>query len=188
MSEEINLAYSYLSDWRRLLPNARIIYIPGNHEFRLISTLIAKVPELYDLLSLPELLKLKDINIEWVPFKDGATKFQHTYINIDGVFVGHYDRVSKHAGFTGKNLQNDLGVSLVQAHVHRLGLYNVTYLDGRVKVAAEGGCMCKLNPDYLGHANWQQGVVLIENDGLDNFVTVLPINNYKIAWGGKIYI
>src|SRR3990167_9908393 len=68
--QDINLAHSYLSDFRRILPKARIVYIVGNHDFRVRSHLIARNPEMYDAYWLRDKLGIKELNIEWVDTKE----------------------------------------------------------------------------------------------------------------------
>jgi len=58
-------------------------------------------------------------------------------------------------------------------------------------MAQECFCLCRLDPNYLAHPNWQQGIVLIEVD--ENKLTIEPIviNNFqrwKVAyWRGEEY-
>jgi len=65
--DEIQIACHELSRLRSLFPKARIRYIEGNHEYRLPRYLTAKAPELFDIVSIKELLQLDKHGIVYVP-------------------------------------------------------------------------------------------------------------------------
>src|SRR5205814_2880828 len=64
---EIEIGRSVLRSFRRSLPNTRITWIEGNHEFRLRKYLIQNARELYGLpgVSVPDIFDLKRLKIEY---------------------------------------------------------------------------------------------------------------------------
>jgi len=87
---------------------------------------------------------------------------------------------------------DEKGVSLIQAHTHRLGSHFKTWID-REMVGYEGGCLCKLTPEYKLNPNWQQGFCLatIFPDGIFQ-VQQIPIVRRKngimfAIYGNRIY-
>ena len=80
-----------------------------------------------------------------------------------GFAIGHFKRVAKNAGYTATVLMNDFWSSVIQGHVHRMGMVTKTTLDGKVYYGIESGCLCDLKPDYMLHANWQNGFVTIHD-------------------------
>lgn len=93
LQAELNLATKLFSDLRKELPNAEMIYVEGNHEYRLKRYLM-KHPELFSLeaLQLPNLLKLDKYNITYTgkAYQLGNLKITHGSI------------VRKFAGYTAK--------------------------------------------------------------------------------------
>jgi hypothetical protein len=147
---EIQLTRSYVEQLRKVAPKAEIIYIEGNHEFLLKQYLIINAPELYGLpgLSIPELLNLKELNITYKPVKEGANSFSDNWIRLGDLYIGDWNKVNKHAGYTAKNLLDEKGVSLLQGHSHKYGVSARRYVDGKEFIGIKNFCMCRLDPYY----------------------------------------
>lgn len=188
LSNELSLCWQFLSDVRLLCPSARIIYITGNHEWRWRSQLIENIkdPTMYgvirDSVSLQDLLHLRKLNIEFKDLPENISRFDDNYIYLEDFFIGHWNRVSKHSDYTVKNLIDDKGVSLIQGHTHRLGLFFKQTLSATL-IGAETGCLCKVNPDYCMNPNWCNGFVVVENGS----VYPVRINDYEFSYGGTDY-
>lgn len=182
--EEIDIAKAFLKRLRKLLPNARITLIEGNHEFRLKSFIVKHAPQLYGVMPIEKLLDLKLYNIEFVQCKPGQARWDSVAVKVGALYVGHWNKVSKHGGYTAKLLLDDKGVNLIQGHTHRIGRHNRTLHDGTELVAIENGCMCDLNPSYMAHPNWQHGMcVVYHHVGGDTFY-IYPIHivDYHFFW------
>lgn len=161
LQSELNLGWSFLSDLRKEHPKAEIFYIEGNHEFRLKSYTIKLAPKLYDFIDIPDQLDLAKLKIKWIGTKEGAAKWTDTFINIDGVHIGHFDRVNQGAGMTVRNLMIQKGGSFVQSHIHRGAVIYHTNIDGVVTFGMEVPCLAK-QPHYSGPQNWQQGLGFLD--------------------------
>ena len=164
-SEEIHLAQSFLGELSRL-SEAQITYIEGNHSFRLRKYLLTQAPELYDLdvLDIDNLLGLDDLDIEYVAIPDECSKFQDNYVMDQNFYVGHFNAVRGASGATAKQLVDKYGVNIIQAHVHRGGVYYKRLITGEILTGIEGYCMCDLNPSYMRNCNWQAGWVDIVDE------------------------
>jgi len=166
--DEIRTGRKILKSFRRILPQAQITWIEGNHEFRLRRYLIHKAPELYGLpgLSVPELFELQDLNIEYIPCHPLASKFIDNFIRVGKLYVGHWDTVAKEGGYAAKRLVDDKGVSLLQGHTQRFASQAKTTVDGRVLLGIENFCMCSRSAGYDAYPDWQLGfsVVYLEPD------------------------
>lgn len=182
--EEVKVGKKILSHIRSLIPRAKIFYLEGNHEFRMKRYLLKQAPELFDVLeiSIPSLLDLKGFHIEYVDGGDDSS-WQDTYLKLGDIFVGHFKRVNKHSGMTAKALVEDKGVSVVQGHVHRAGVFNKTLMTGEVLTGIENGCMCDLNPSYIRNPNWQHAITVIHNGKAQ----LIPITKYQFYFGNKRY-
>ena len=159
--EDIEFAHKLLKELRETCPKARIIFTIGNHDDRLRQYILENSPIFhgYEELTLRYMLKLKELNIETFEPEETSANWNGCTVVLDGVRMGHFKKVSKHSGYTVKGLMDDRCTSVVQGHVHRLGLHCRTLDDGRVIWGVEAGCLCRLDPDYMDHANWQQGWV-----------------------------
>lgn len=80
LQKEINLVNKFFSRMREINPEAKIIFIKGNHEDR-IERYLKKHNELFslDVLKIPNLLNLEKYNIEYCDkfFKLGSLKITH---------------------------------------------------------------------------------------------------------------
>lgn len=189
--EEIQMGRSILASFRRLLPQARITWIEGNHEFRLRQYLIRKAQALYDLpgLSVPELMRLDALDIEYVASKKVLSRFSDNYIRLGDLYIGHWDKVSKHAGYAAKNLVEEKGVSLIQGHTQRFGVHARRTIDGRILVGLENFCLCSMHPTYVSHPNWQLGFSVVYHQPATGRFDLHPIliRDYQFVWNHCLY-
>ena len=163
--DEVKLTQTFIGELKRI-SDCQITYIEGNHEFRLRKYLISVAPELYELdtLNVESILKLDDLEIEYVGLPDDCSKFQDNFVLDQDYYVGHFNLVRAASGATVKSLVDKYGVNIVQSHVHRGGVFYKRLITGKTLVGIEGYCLCDLNPSYMRNANWQSGFVEI----LDN--------------------
>jgi UDP-2,3-diacylglucosamine pyrophosphatase LpxH len=190
--EEIEIGKRILRSFRRTLPRARITWIEGNHEFRLRKYLIEKAKELYGLpgLSVPDIFDLKRLRIEYVPCHELASKFTDNFIRVGDLYVGHWDKVSKHAAYAAKVLVEEKGVSLLQGHTHRFGAHARTTVDGRVLLGIENFSMCSRRQSYVSHPNWQLGFSVVyfqPGSGRFHWFPILIGRDYRFIWRNREY-
>jgi len=144
-------------------PEAEWYYIMGNHGFRWMRFL-SKNPEIYNLraLRLENLLRFNELG--WT-----LVDTSRTYAN-DTVECTHGDRVSKHSGWSVKKLMEDrfFQTNIFCGHSHRTGQYIARGPREQV-VGFEVGCLCRLDPTYLSHANWHQSVAFVTFNSEDDF-------------------
>lgn len=159
--EEVKLARLFFIRLRETAPQARIIFILGNHEFRLKKYLLTVAPEFYDLeeLTIRHLFRLRESDVEFVDCKDGASRFVDTYTKDQGFYVGHYNLSRTSSGATCKALVEKYGVNIIQGHCHRGGVYYKRLITGQILTGIEGYCLCNLKPNYMSSPNWESGFV-----------------------------
>jgi predicted phosphodiesterase len=181
IQDELDNAYEILKDLRARCPKSDIVYTEGNHEERLMKY-IWKHPELagLEVLSMPSLLKLKSLDIKFVP------KTKDYYIK--KLLVTHGDRIRKHSAYTARAVMEDYGVNCVINHTHRGGAHYKTDRSG-VHGAFENFCLCDLSPEYVAKPNWQQGlsVVFYEAHGTRYHIIQCPIFLKEIMFGDTVY-
>jgi hypothetical protein len=176
LEQQLNLAYSFLSDLRTMNPNAEIYYVEGNHDFRMRSFVIREtigMPEdlrkrIYErVVNLEKDLDLARLGIEWVGTLETASKWTDTYIDLEGVIIGHFDVVANPvipAGMTIRRIMSKYGhLNMVQAHVHRAAILWDTDMQGNKVFGMEVPALCQA-PTYRKVYNWQFGYGLIKRD------------------------
>ena len=108
--EDIDKVNKLLVRIRYILPNSEIVYLEGNHEFRMTNYKWTKCPELSYIkaLTLPKLLNLGELGIQFIPY----TKFY----NYKKIYFVHGDVISKHSGQTAKQMLDKWGVNIICGH------------------------------------------------------------------------
>lgn len=182
---------------RALAPEAEIVWLQGNHEQRLINSLVDKMPALVGLtradeddpiLSVPYLCRFGDYDIKYVEsYPDG--KF---WVNDHFMFL-HGDKHSSTLGMTArKQLAN--GVSVGYGHIHRRELLydRRPVRNGTIPIfAGSPGSLCKITGQVPStrtgiaasgkqldsHAeNWHQGIWVFRfEEGGDQRVFLEPV-------------
>lgn len=155
--EETELTRTFLKNLKQI-SDCEIVYLAGNHEFRLRKYLIRMAPELFDLevMDIESILQLEDLDIEYVDIPKEASSFQDNYILEQNYFVGHFSLVRAASGATAKALVDKYGVNIIQNHVHRGGVFYKRTMD-KTLIGIENFCLCSLNPSYIKNPNWMNG-------------------------------
>lgn len=186
LQDELDQAVDVLSLIRDAAPEAKIVYVEGNHEVRLRAFLNGRAPELSGLrvLTLESLLRLDELAVEFVPMK-GKT----AYARFGGIKIGHFDRVNKQSAYTAKLLMDDYACDLLQGHTHRLGTHLRKTADEPMKMAGETGCLCQLDPEYVESPNWHHGVTVItkRTETGRYHLTQIPIVDYEVLLNETLY-
>jgi len=167
---------------RQMLPNAHLILLEGNHEYRwtrfLWSSMAAAAS--LDCLTIDSLYNLKEYEIQHINYEQG--------LMINGTFLAlHGDIASIHSGYTAKRLYAKHGGCGIAGHCHRGGSF---YKRDRFGTWGwwEGFCLCRLNPDWMQNPNWVQGFSLIHfTDRTRFYVEQIPIIDHAFMYGGREY-
>jgi hypothetical protein len=166
---------------KRLSKHATVkVWEEGNHEDRLRRALWSN-PEFASLkeLQFRQLFHLDDYGFKHLPYGD--------VYNIGKLSTTHGDIVRKHSGASAKAHFEKIGGSVLHGHTHRLGSYYRTNSKG-THVSYENGCLCRLDPEYIRHPDWQQGfsVVHVEpRSGLFNVQQIPILNRRTFFYGGE---
>jgi hypothetical protein len=153
----------------------RAYLLEGNHEERMVEAIVKDMPEAYGLrpvdmmdrppaLSVPNLLGLDSLDIEWVgDYPNGEITIG------DSLSIAHGDTARGKSGATVASLIDDMpgGINVV-GHIHRIECAYNTLWHGPLPVyraAWSFGCLCLLDgqvPGVRAHQNWQQGLGVID--------------------------
>ena len=159
------------------------VYNQGNHERRLCQYLWHQAPALSGLKEFKDagtFLQLEKLGFE---YRDENNPYE-----LGHLLVMHGHMIRKHSGWSAKAHYERYGTSILMGHSHRWGHYSVTDWRG-VHSAVEHGCLCRLDPEYMPHPNWQQGwaVVHVFENGLFSIQEVKVINREFVIFGDKQY-
>jgi predicted phosphodiesterase len=185
LKDELAETRLFFTRLRGILPDAKIIYIEGNHEKRFNKYIWEQAEELWGLdgLSIQEQLRLKDFKIDYIDSVSNEAWYKYGHL-----YIGHFGKCNKHGGYTAKSLLDDKGVSLIQGHTHRLAEIHRRLLDKEI-VGIENGCLCNLTPFYINNPNWQLGFTVLYKKIGKNRVHAYPIViwDYRFYFGNKEY-
>lgn len=207
----VDRASAMIAEIRSLVPQARLVWLEGNHEARLGNTVIDNAKAAHGLrkagdgfreipvLSVPNLLRFDEYDVEYVSgYPAGEFRITKWLTAIHGKYV------SVDAPAAAKYLRKGWD-SVLFGHVHRIERLDQTrhsYKGPRTKVAASPGCLCRIDgvvPSTMGGMdifgrpvpiaeNWQQGLMVVdyEESGWFNLDQV-TIWSGKAVWRGKEY-
>ena len=136
---EIDAAHVELDRLQKVAGRAAIHYTAGNHEGRLETYIERQAPELYGLVTMPELLQIKQRGIHWVGYQK--------HFNIGKISYTH------DVGYSGRNAVSQslaaFGHSLVFGHTHRLGVVYGGTVRGRAARGLQRRLVGKLRRNRL---------------------------------------
>lgn len=173
--------YDFLVDIRKMLPEAEIDYFEGNHEARLTSYIAKNAPALDGLVTVPKILDLDNLGINWYPYMDVPTKLEAGY------HVYHGSTVRGESGASAKGEAEKFGVSGFSGHTHRLSNYHKTYLDREIEWYECGHLMDLKKAEYDQHFNWQSGFVYAHVSGNHVWPVEAPIRANKVFVDGRLF-
>lgn len=180
----IDAATEFCAQMRTASPNAKIVWLAGNHEERLPRYLLDNAaaafgirkggtPDSWPVMSVPYLCRMDEFGVEYRPGYP-ASDF---WIN-EKIRVIHGDRV-KSNGSTAHLYLSREKTSVIYGHIHRIETAYKTredYDGARTILAASPGTLARIDgavPSTKGgvdldgrplvrHEDWQQGVGIIE--------------------------
>lgn len=186
LEEEITAVNEFFSRLDAIKGVRRKIAIMGNHEYRLERYIMGKAQELFGLVAVRDLLKLKERGWEYVPYKE------HIYI---GKILCTHD-----LGPTGPNAPQQhlaaAGHSIVFGHTHRAASFYAGTVLGERRVAMSFGWLGDpQHIDYMHTAkakDWAHGfgIGYLEPGGAMHMQVVPILSNggqYRCVVEGVMY-
>ena len=188
-----------LAQIRNICRDAQIIFIEGNHEQRLPNFMVNHfnaafdvnaVDSRYPALSVPALLNLDELDIEWVgDYPDGGH-----WIN-ENLFVRHGHLSKSRAGATAEAYLEHARCSVISGHIHRAerAARRMHHHDGPREYFAECFGMVgstKETPGHTKYTNWNQGFGVVyyeEGNGAFSTVPVSIHSSASAVFNGNYY-
>jgi len=190
----------WLSQIREIVPEAHVSLHQGNHDKRIDDALKTHLPAAYALkavdelelppaLSLPKLLALHKLQIEWIGDYPNDTVYLNPLLS-----VKHEDKALS-PGNTAKAVLRDAYETIVFGHIHRREMItkSVTTMGGtRYVTACCPGCSCWTDgrtPGSNRESQWQNGSLIAEYEigGEMNNLTPILIEKGKLIYQKKLF-
>jgi hypothetical protein len=189
----------WLQRLRKIVPNAQIDYLEGNHENRLYKHIIKYSAQLYGLqrvdltqkqpaYSIPNLLALDKLGIT---YHENYPKGE-LWLN-DNLRVSHGTIVRQGSGMTTATVAKETRCSQIFGHIHRIEVATKTVPSVKGEISykiVSPGCICRIDgivPGNGNHQNWQQGlaeVIYEEGNGMFE-INVITITKGKCIYNNK---
>ncbi len=157
-------------------------FVAGNHEDRLERYLMTKAPELFNMVTIPDLLRLKKRGWHYTPYKQ-SLQIGHMNFTHDVGNAGPYAHIKAQAVFEG---------NVVIGHTHRAATVYAGNAKGESHVGASFGWLGDVDDvDYMHRVqamrNWQLGfgVGYLEASGVMHLQTC-PIIGRSVVVAGKL--
>lgn len=183
LEEEVDAVNAALDRIDALKPKTKT-YVSGNHEDRLQRYLTTKAPELYNMVTIPELFKLKKRGWKYTPYKEHH-KLGRIHITHD---------TGKAGKFANSQSLADFQDNVIIGHTHRIG-YNV---EGNAKGVPHVGAMFGWlgdvqKVDYMHKVkalrDWALGFGIGYLEPSTGYMHVQPVTivNYSCVVEGKYF-
>lgn len=179
MHQEYKQVQAILTDVRRVFKKQSIIYMEGNHEYRLKRYMLSKAKELRGLpgTDLESLLELSKLDIQLVQDKRRVT------LGKLNVFHGHeFPNIGSGIN-PARTLFTKVKNHAVIGHCHRKSEHSEQVIGGSSIACWSVGCACNLSPDYFPYNNWVWGFAIVEVDSSGHYT----MHNKYISRDGKVY-
>jgi predicted phosphodiesterase len=178
-NEEIGLVIDSLDWLRNEFPKAKIVYKPGNHEYRLPRLFVRKVPELIEtpVTAMETVIGFEERGIEYLDY--------HQIVMAGKLPIIHGHEVP----FINRTVNPARGLFLrtktfsACSHCHTTSQHTSKTLHGELLTCWSFGCLCDLSPDWNPYGNdWNWGFGMIEIRDNGDF----EVQNLRILPNGKV--
>lgn len=183
MQEEVEETKKALDEISSIKSSNKV-FIAGNHEDRMQRFLQDKAPELFNMISIPKILELKEKGFKYVPYKQSYRlgKLNLTHDTGSAGRYAHYKALD--------TFQHNV----VIGHVHRIGYAVEGNAQGERHLTATFGWLGDINSvDYMHRIkvarDWSLGFGIGYLDPKTGtvYTVPVPIINYTVMVEGKLY-
>lgn len=190
--EAINTVAEFIGKIRQVCPQSKIVFLEGNHSNRMRLAILRNVSAAvglkradnlngYEALSIPNLLCLDNMEVEWQPYPEGEywensnLRFHHgESLNLD-------------------KIANEISYNEIMGHNHKMLIVSRAkkmYEGTKQVFVASFGCMCKVDgsvPAVKSFMDWQQGFGVLYTDGENIQPVPVYVNDGTALFEGHMY-
>lgn len=186
LNKEIGQVQGFLKKLREIIPDAKLVYIEGNHEDRLQRYILKEASMFDGIVSFEGLLKLKECGVD--EFVSYEPEQSYDILGAGQIFARHTP-LSVSQNSARLSLTKSF-CSLLYGHIHRIEEAHCTSLNGEDMVAQSvgwGGDSKHPIFGYVkGHHQWQQGFGVVTKFGDTLFTNIYQVK--ETANGEKAII
>lgn len=186
-SEEIDQANWFLQTISELLPDAKKVFIKGNHEARWENFLKNQTSGVEEfLITLEEKLGLDKLGYEVVDYGRGKFWEWHDLIFWHGSRAGAKSNIPK------LELDDTGGVPVVTGHINRNMFHESVDIRGKKRFAMALGGFSKDDLRFVKKANsaWAQGFAVMyysKQTGIQPYMIMMEHHRPAFIWNGEIF-
>ena len=196
LEDEFFWGQEFLSNLKKRFKDVEIIYIFGNHEFRLDRFVMANCPAFMNFLKLEKMLELDKLGIHWLPYNE---RYQVANTNL---YVQH-SPPSYSENLANTSLRKKLDQDHIWNCAHRTDMVAKTGSSGKVYTSYINGWfgsrgIIQQNQNQMpdnrrvfmftkNHECWNTSFCLASVQGNEHHVQQILMKNYKCAIGENIY-
>ena len=176
---EVSIFIDFLDHLRQKFPTAKIVYKPGNHEYRLPRFYAKQQPDLIGspVAAMESLLDFESRDIEFLDY------FQMVMAGKLPILHGHEIRQISRAVNPARGLALKAKTWAACSHFHTTSEHTGTNLLGAYLTTWSFGCLCDLKPEYCKYGNdWNHGFATIDIDKKGGF----GVRNLRIMPSGEV--
>lgn len=158
--DEIKMGGNMIDGLQKCAPNAQIIWLDGNHEYRLWRSymeLTARDPKVLEVLGALDIFSLDTRSLLHLDDRGVLYQPYSGHLNFLSFIVTHGDIVRSNSSYTARAMYDKWHSSGASGHTHRLGCYHFTDGTGRTHAWYELGALCQKTLEYVQNPNWQNG-------------------------------
>lgn len=184
--DEIRAGRKELKRIRAMFPKAKLVFLQGNHEFRLERYMAQNAPAVVDMLTTPKALELHTVKATYIPF----TPDQKYRVLGSSLYARHRPNGSG-ANAAIQTVKN-CGASVIYGDIHKTQECQHVTLRGDYHRAIGVGWLGDKNHPVMSyvknHHDWQLGfaIITVLNDGTW-FCENKTIINYTVMHNGKVF-
>lgn len=187
LQDNLDEARTHLHQIAQLAPQARRVWLEGNHETRMTRAIMGmegaarefgKLRAFQEAMTWPHLMQTESIGWEFIP-----ERLQSRTQVLPKIVTKHGNVVRKWSGWSAKGEWEKYGRSGVSGHTHRLGWFVHRDHNGNANWV-ETGCTCLLEAPYGVDFDWQQGFAVMtwnESHAVQN-VEFVSIRDGSAIW------
>jgi len=177
--EEVGLVIDSLDWLRGEFPKAKIVYKPGNHEYRLPRYFLEHAPDLIEspLAAMESVIGFEERKIDFLDY--------HQMVMAGDLPILHGHELQNLARTVNPARGLFLRAKTFAAcsHCHSTSEHSTRDINGQLLTTWSFGCLCDLSPDYNPFGNdWNWGFGLIEVRDKGDF----EVQNLRILPNGKV--
>lgn len=183
--EEVDECVKELWKLSDAFPNQDIIFIQGNHEYRLERYLASKAPELYGLTDTRRILELDQMGFKFIPYG------RNQMYNILGTdLIARHEPISM-GRHTAMSTLDKGGVSMIYGHTHRFQYVALNRMDGKTIRGCSLGSLINKNAPVFNYMknkdDWSKAFGICYADGKVAHLQPIIIENNRCFFDGKLF-